>query len=444
MPRRDILTDPSDYASGELDYILRTHDPQAAAVPTVTVEQALRGTRVAKHSSSRNVTRVLFISENTALLNPSRQTLDGYINVADMFDEVHILVLRTGIAPRQPVLRPDTNVWIYTVATTHRWQLPAAARDMLAKELMFASGFRPDLIIARDPLVCGLVALRASATYGRPAQLHVTHTAYHESGEQPGLLQRLLAWYTIPRFTSVRVTNKKVWSKIQSAVTTTDFAMLPRLNPYESILTSPGTIDLHAQYPQYIFTMLFVGSLDPGSTVLEVITAAADMLQNSSVCLIIIGDGSGRADCQSRAKALGIERQIIYLSSSVDVVSYLKAAHVLFVTDTDEYSEDIIRQAAYAGIPLLLTRTESRSDLFTHLESAYFCEPHQIDTLAAGLTTLMNDVALRQHLTEQALVEVKSLFHQDPKLYQRRYRESLEAAFFAGEPLPAADDTRQN
>jgi len=432
MPRRDLSQDPSSHALGELDYILRevaAGEPQ----PTVPVDEAMYGTRTLSHATTRNVTRVLFISKNTALLNPTQQTLDGFINVADLFDEVHILVLRTGIPPRQPVLRPKTNVWIYTVAAEYWWQLPKAGREMLDKELMFATGFRPDLIVARDPVESGLIALRASAAYSRPAQLHITTANYSEDGQPISWLQRLVAWYTIPRFLSVRVTRKKTWAKVSSAVTTTDFSMLPRLNPYESIETSSRAVDLHQLYPQYIFSMLFVGQLEVGSTVLEVIDAASGMLHNTSVCLIIIGDGPLLADCKRKASALGIEKQIIYLASNVDIVGYLKAAHVLFVTDVDEFSEDIVLQASYAGIPMLLSATETRADLFTHLESAYLCEPHQIALLAEGLEKLMNNVSLRQHIAEQALKEVKSLFHQDPRLYQRRYRESIESALFAGE-----------
>jgi len=430
MAKRDLYTDSSSHAAGELDYALRK--PKAEAVPTESVDEAMHATRLADHTSSRDVTRVLFISKDTALLNPAQQTLDGYINVSDMFDEVHILVMRTGITPRQPVLRPNKNVWIYTVAASHWWQLPGAATKVLETELKFATGFRPDLIVARDPLESGLVALRAAADYGRPVQLHVTKSTYDRS-VSIGIFHRLLARYTIPKFPSVRVTNKMIWNKISSLVTTTDFAMLPRLNPYESILNSQTKINLHEKYPQYIFNMMFVGQLEEGSSVLEVIDAASQMLQNSSVALFIIGDGPMQSDCKSKAKALGIEKQIVYLPGTVTVAQYLKSAHLLFITDTDEFSEDIMLQAAYAQVPMLLSKTEHRLDLFSHLESAYFCEPHQIEMLATGLSALMNDVELRKQMADQALVSVQDYFDQDPKVFQRKYRESVEQAMFVEE-----------
>jgi glycosyltransferase involved in cell wall biosynthesis len=427
MAMRNLYDDSSTQASGELDYMLRK--PKEEAFSTESVDDAMHASRLAKHTSDRDVTRVLFISKNTALLNPSQQTLDGYINVSDMFDEVHIVVMRIGLPPRQPVLRPDKNVWIYTVAATYWWQLPAAAKLVLEKELKFATGFRPDLIVARDPLESGLVALRAAKDYGRPAQLHVTKSTYDREVSIRFLYQ-LLARYTIPRFKSVRVTNKMIWNKISSIVTATDFSILPRLNPYQSILQSQTKIDLHKKYPQYIFSMMFVGQLEEGSSVLEVINAAAQVLQNSSVVLFIIGDGPLLSDCKSRAKALGIEEQIVYLPSTVNVPQYLKSAHVLFITDTDEFSEDIMLQAAYAQVPMLLSKTEHRLDIFSHLESAYFCEPHEIELLTTGLSALMNDVELRKQMADQALMAAQDYFHQDPTLFQRKYRASVEGAMF--------------
>ena len=254
MSKRGLYHDSSVRAVGALDSALRK--PEAEKAPTVPVDEALQATRLVNHASDRDVTRVLFISKDTALLNPSQQTLDGYINVSDMFDEVHIVVMRTGIAPKQSVLRPNKNVWIYIVAATYWWQLPGVAKRLLDQELKFASGFRPDLIVARDPLESGLVALREAKKYKRPAQLHVTKSTYALDVPMDASHQ-LLAWYTISRFKSVRVTTKTIWDKINWRVKTDDFSILPRLNPYESILTSRSSVDLHKIYPQYIFNMVF-------------------------------------------------------------------------------------------------------------------------------------------------------------------------------------------
>jgi hypothetical protein len=42
----------------------------------------------------------------------------------------------------------------------------------------------------------------------------------------------------------------------------------------------------------------------------------------------------------------------------------------------------------------------------------------------------MNDVELRKQMADQALMAVQDYFHQDPTLFQRKYRASVEQAMF--------------
>ena len=56
------------------------------------------------------ITKVLFISRDENLLNSTRQSLDGHTDISDLFDEVHILILRQGIKAKNPTLRVARNV----------------------------------------------------------------------------------------------------------------------------------------------------------------------------------------------------------------------------------------------------------------------------------------------------------------------------------------------
>ena len=90
MARRDLSTrDVSDFAAGELEYVL-TREKKSEAEPTVSVEEAMASKPVFRANDSRDVTRVLFISTDIELLNPTKQTLDGYTDLSDLFEEVHI------------------------------------------------------------------------------------------------------------------------------------------------------------------------------------------------------------------------------------------------------------------------------------------------------------------------------------------------------------------
>jgi glycosyltransferase involved in cell wall biosynthesis len=443
MARRDLSRDSTSHAAGELDYILKQTAKSSgeASVPTVTAEQAMKEVRLVQHQSQRDITRVLFISQDPELLNPTQQSLDGYLDISDVFDEVHILILRHGINPTQVVLRPHKNVWIYTAASSRWWLMHKRGQELLQEQLVFAEGFRPDLVVARDPFESALVALWVHKKFRTPIQLHVLLNFYAASFSKlssGNWLRRLLARYTIPKFLSIRTATQRVQHLLIDRFDVADIKRLPQLNAYESIASVRQTLDLKAKYPQYVFNILFVGNLTNSSKAAQAIDAARFMLLNKRIGMIVLGDGPAYRDCQKRAKLLGVEKQLVFERRSRDRVQYLKAANLLIVTDTDPQSEELVLQAAGAQIPMVMTWTEAREDMFTHLESAYICPPDDVQALADGIHELMNNYAVRKQITDQAFAAITERFHQDPEEYRRDYRDSIEQALFVGEEPESA------
>jgi glycosyltransferase involved in cell wall biosynthesis len=443
MARRDLSRDSTSHAAGELDYILKqtANSSGEASVPSVTAEEAMQEARLVEHKSQRDITRVLFISQNRELLNPTQQTLDGYLDISDVFDEVHILVLRHGIKPTQAVLRPHKNVWIYTAASAHWWLVHRRGQELLQEQLVFADGFRPDLVVARDPFESALVALWVHKKFRTPIQLHVLINFYAASFSKlasGNWLRRYITRYTIPKFPSIRTATQRIQHLLIDRYDVADTKRLPQLNAYESIANIRQTLDLKAKYPQYVFNILFIGNLTHTSKVTQAIDAARFMLLNKRIGMIVLGDGPAYRDCVKRAKLLGIEQQLVFERRSRDRVQYLKAANLLIVTDTDPQSEELVIQAAAAEIPMVMTWTEAREDLFTHLESAYICPPDDVQGLADGIHELMNNYTVRKQITDQAFDVITKRFHQDPEAYPRDYRDSIEQALFVGEEPESA------
>lgn len=436
MARRDLSNKNfSEHASGELDSIIkRQADEKKTAVPTVTAEEAMREKRMLEYKSTRDVTRVLFISQNTELLNPTKQSLDGYLNISEVFDEVHILILRQGIEPKQPVIRPEKNVYMYTVATRFWWLTPVAGIDMIKAQLVFADGFRPDMIVALDPFESALVALWASKKFNRPAQLHVLINFLHPSFlelEKANRWRKLIANYTVPKFLSIRAATGRILDRLREKTDIADLERLPQLNPYEALSKQEQLLDLKEKYPQYVFTILFIGSLNDSSAAFLAIDAARYMLRNPKVCMIIMGDGPGKQECVQRVKMLGIEKQVIFERQVIDYVQYIKAADLLIATNTDGVGEEIVLQAAGAGLPMVMVRTDLRDDIFTHRESAYMCDIADTQAQSDGVYEMMNDYELRNQVAEQAFTVISNEFHQDPEEYRTQYQFSVEAAMFA-------------
>jgi glycosyltransferase involved in cell wall biosynthesis len=434
MARRDLsYRDASAHAASELQHIIRTDKRLAQPdIKKVTAEQAMREDRVLHVASNRNITRVLFISQNTELLNPITQSLDGYINIRDLFDEVHILILRQGISPKNPVLRPAPNVWLYTAAAKYWWQLPSVGLAMLKEQLEFAAGFRPDLIVARDPFESALVAVLAAKKYDRPTQLHIVedYTAASVGQPKPSRWRHLLTRYTIPKFVSIRTQTGAMLTKLQKQFTLRDSAVLPRYQDYEALIDTPTTLNLKEKYRPMIFFLIYIGQLGHESTFYRALDAARFVLKNQRVGLVVLGDGNARAEFEKRAKILEIEQQVIFETKVEDVVPYLKAGNLLIVTDTDTDSEEVVLKGAAAGIPMVLARTEKREDMFDHGDSAFLCEASDVQAFTDCINDLLNSVELRRAFIENSQSLIREKFHSDPREYQEAYRTSIEQAFF--------------
>jgi glycosyltransferase involved in cell wall biosynthesis len=432
-----------DKERASLEYVLREQKRQKGEGDTnrLPVEEALKRGGVYKIKSDRDETRVLFISRDETLLNPERQSLDGFIDLSDLFDEVHILILREGIDARYPVLRVAQNVWLYTASSWRWWEVPVVGLRLISDQLVFADGFRPDLIVARDPFESAVVAIITGRRWRRPVQLHVL-SDHERSGfgrdDPHHRWRRFLPRFTIPRFRSVRTATAALERKLAARFSLPDVKTLPRFTNYESLINVSPTLDLRDKYKPFAFIILYIGALSHRSTLYRVIDAARFVLRNPKVGLVVVGDGPAAKECKRRVAILGLERQVVFEKRVDDIVAYLKSANVLVVSDTDADADDVALKGAGAGIPLILARNEVRDDLFVDDTSALLFSPEDVLGCSNKLRLILNDLNLRRRLTEGAQTLVRERFHEDPQAYLRAYRQSIEDVLFLDEDASPA------
>ena len=435
MSRRDLSTaDASSSAASELQYVI--HSEKQSLQPEekrVSAQEAMTQAPVFQANTDRDVTRVLFVSQNEALLNPSQRTLDGYLDLESLFDEVHILILRQGIPSRTPVLRVSDKMWMYTVSVKHWWQATPAALEVLDEQLVFANGFRPDLIVARDPFESATIVSKAGLKYNRPTQLHIlSDYAGGSNKKKISFWRRFLARFTIPRFQSVRTMTSSMQTYIQKHFVISDVATLPRYQNYAQLMASEESIDLKAKYQSHIFFFLYVGNLSHESTLHRALDAARFTLRNPRMAMVVLGDGVAKREFVKRSRILEIEEQVIFETRVPDATAYLKSAHILIVTDTDGDSDELVLKAAACGIPMVMARNEKREDIFTHGESAFLCDPGDVQAFTDSIDSLQNSPEVRQAFINNSQAIIKKKFHGNRAQYQEAYRTSIEQAFFVG------------
>jgi glycosyltransferase involved in cell wall biosynthesis len=349
---------------------------------------------------------------------------------------VHILILRPGISTNKPVLRVSQNVWLYTATAKVWWRTPSAGIKLASEQLEFANGFRPDLIVARDPFESALVAKSLSKKYNRPTQLHILEDYTGEKflkKDKNNFWRKFLLFFTVGSFASVRTSTLKIRDLVAKKFSPLDIKELPRFNNYEALIDIESKVDLKEIYKPFVFFILYVGNLDKVKDVFTVIDSTRSFLRNPRIGLLILGDGKEKGEIKKRAKFLGIDSQVIVESRPVDIPSYLKSSNILFVSQTSPEGEELVLKGAAAGVPMIMARTEKREDIFKDKEDALLCDAGDQNSFAKSAHELINNVGLRNQFTRNTQEIIKRQFHTDPKVYTSAYRESIEQALFLDE-----------
>ncbi len=427
-------SDSTDRSRDYLQNVIAAED--AEKLPReVPVNEARFADSLLNIESRRDTVRILFISRDDSLLNQTTQSLDGFLNLADVFDEVHIVILRPGIRSQNPVLRVADNVWVYVATAKHWWQTPKAAVQLVRQELQFADGFRPDLIVARDPFESAETGALLAEEFGRPLQVHVLEDftdAKWLAASRDNVKRQKLAKKYLPAASSVRTGSRQLQLMIEQRFPNLeDILTLPRYANYRAWTDAPVLLNIKEKYRQFVFIILYVGELGPQSTLHRALDASRFVLRNPRVGLVVVGDGSARPEFIKRAELLGVSQQVVFEKRVDDLASYLKTADVLLVTDTTADADELVLKGAAAGVPLLITPNTLRNDLFVNEESALITDSVEVNDLAEALTQFLNDVPLRRVIKEGALAVVEERLYEDPETYKEIYRNSIETGLLS-------------
>lgn len=427
---------PAPHEEQILEYLL--NDDSSAAM--LSIPEPVVDGGVAQQPTSESPapgqsrTRVLFIGTDPVLMTAHTELRDKLISLTAVFDEVHLMVVSSNSHIQQTTEKIGDRAWLYVVVAPHWWSVVKAVQRVATEQLQFSTGFRPDIVVALDPFIAGYAGQQLAEKYQRPFQLHLLHdyfTDIWKHTERHATWLLLLAHYVLKQTDSVCVTTESLREKIRQQFShLSDPILLPRFYNIKSILELPGRTSVvkPAKLSHFKFIILYVGTLNHESTLFRVIDAARSVLRSPSIGLVVIGDGPMRRDFEQRAEIFGIKNQVVFEKSTIDVVSYMRAADILMCTDTTPESEEVVIKAAAVGLPILVARTELRSELFIDEATAFLCQPDDTIEFSQKLSKFLNTNAIRIQFSRDARQTVKDRLHEDPAVFKVAYRDAIESA----------------
>lgn len=401
-----------------------------------SVDEERRAQKIIDPDSGRTMSRVLFVTTQREYLEVESASIQSMLSLAAYFDEVHIIVLAQLGKKKERQNRVADNLWVYQADATHWWKLPWEGLDKADEQLSFTENFRADIIVALDPFESGLAARMIAKKHGRALQVHVSENFMSEhflKAQKGNKWRRRLAKYILKRTPSIRTSSSGIEEMVRKLVKKkSDVRVLPQFYNFKEILRAKPTFDVHERYKDFVFVMLAFGEMTADSKLHDTFSALNIVLHNPRIGLVVIGDGPAKHLFEEKVELLGIKKNVVFLSRTNELASFLKTADVMIETRTSKESEKQVLQAAAAGLPLIMYETELRNSLFKDGESASIVESGDIRSLTKRTNDFLNNQAMRiqyksasQHIVSSRLVE-------DETTYYRAFRDSIEVALFAG------------
>jgi hypothetical protein len=103
-----------------------------------------------------------------------------------------------------------------------------------------------------------------------------------------------------------------------------------------------------------------------------------------------------------------------------DLAPHISEVQVLIIPRRTHVSEEVLRIAAFLGVPTILSEDALHDDLFEHQQSALVCKRDDLGCAIQSIKTYMNDSVLRIRYATEA---------------QRRAKAQAVSAQTAGEAL---------
>lgn len=144
----------------------------------------------------------------------------------------------------------------------------------------------------------------------------------------------------------------------------------------------------------------------------ETLLGAAGVLKRRGVPyhLFIAGDGELRDRLERQRIDLGLEHHVTFLGFIADVPGFLSGLDVLAVPSNFEGLGTILLDGTAAGLPIAATRVGGIPEVVVTGETGLLSEVGDAEGLAANLTALVNDPALRTRLNAAARAHVAREF----------------------------------
>ena len=170
--------------------------------------------------------------------------------------------------------------------------------------------------------------------------------------------------------------------------------------------------------------LMHISNFRPVKRVLDVIRIFHRVHAKMASTLVMVGDGPDRVAAEEEARALGIERDVLFLGR-IDVVAPLLASADLFVLPTDRESFGLSALEALAcGVPAMAYDVGGIVEVIRNGETGMLHAVGDLEAMAASALEILGDARRWSSMSEAAAADVRTRFSLDKvvAVYESLYR----------------------
>jgi glycosyltransferase involved in cell wall biosynthesis len=146
----------------------------------------------------------------------------------------------------------------------------------------------------------------------------------------------------------------------------------------------------------------------------EAVSRLRELLPQTPVRLLIVGEGPERSAIEQAAQSLGISDKVHFTGYTRDVLPYYAAADLAVLASLSEGSPNALLEAMVARVPVVATSVGGIPEIVHDRQSALLVPPADVAALTAALAQALGDPTLCQALAARAHEEI--LAHYTPEL----------------------------
>jgi glycosyltransferase involved in cell wall biosynthesis len=129
---------------------------------------------------------------------------------------------------------------------------------------------------------------------------------------------------------------------------------------------------------------------------LEAARICTDRVNN--VLFVIVGDGEERAECEARAKELGITDRVVFAGWRKEVEKVYADSDITVLTSDNEGTPVCLIESLSAGVPVVATNVGGVADVVDDGISGFLAPPADAEALAGHILKLLADPGLRERM----------------------------------------------